>query len=93
MSMTMMNDDNDVKIVSDVLDDVQSKEKTKRKNVSLLLDCFFVRICKASVIALVCEANITFELTKLLSKIRQEMLETYITRVFARNKIENYKYR
>lgn len=37
--MTMMNDDDDVKIVSDVLDDVQSKEKTKRKNVSLLLDC------------------------------------------------------
>lgn len=93
MSMTMMNDDDDVKIVSDVLDDVQSKEKTNRKNVSLLLDCFFVRICKASVIAFVCKAYVTFELTKLLSKIRQVMIQTYITRVFARNKIVNYKYR
>lgn len=39
--MTMMNDD-DVKIVSDVLDDVQSKEKNKKKkrvSISRLLLC------------------------------------------------------
>lgn len=42
MSMTMMNDDDDVKIVSDVLDDVQSKEKNKKKkriSTSRLLLC------------------------------------------------------
>lgn len=60
--MTMMDND-DLKIVSDVLDDVQPKEREKERErqrerererkerkKSLFLNCFFVRICKASII-------------------------------------------
>lgn len=65
ISMTMMDND-DVKIVSDVLDDVQPKEREKervrererrkkKEKKFLFLNCFFVRICKASIILFIIE--------------------------------------